>query len=210
LLTCTLISYIKFNIRTNDTITINLKSVARFPLFVENSSLKINCDTTIIFNIYANNPDFAEIDVENTKFRVFIYPSDTSTINLTKSKDSLFYRAPSNYQHNEIINFYFNKDKTLDYNTQWQILSPYFSDRKVVVINIFFSNREDIWKELIIKKQIKGVNLICKGKMIDLYRKSYNISTIPLYAIIDTNGRIIANRIEGIDRVKKIITNSIL
>ncbi len=134
-------SHILIVISTDDSLLIDLRSYARFPLYSNNKSFKVSGDTNLYISLTANNPDHAEISLENKKFRVFVYPGDTSTIELCKNGDSITWNSPPDSKYSLLINYYFNKDKALEYQNQWQILSSYMDPQYSVVA---FSNKADI------------------------------------------------------------------
>lgn len=68
-----------------------------------------------------------------------------------------------------------------------------FSGDKFVLINICMDSNYEKWKQLINTHNFKGVHLICKGNWEEKLRAEYNVYTIPHYAIIDHNGRIVKN-----------------
>ena len=57
---------------------------------------------------------------------------------------------------------------------------------------------------------MKGTNLICQGKWAKILMDGYNVHAIPAYALIDKNGNIIQNRIDGLEKVKTIISKQIM
>ena len=63
-------------------------------------------------------------------------------------------------------------------------------DNDVVFLNICVDSNEKEWKEGITKNKVAGINLLAEGWDKNPVAKSYNISSIPHYVIINKNGTI--------------------
>jgi thiol-disulfide isomerase/thioredoxin len=120
-------SWIKLKVSTDDTLSIDQRFFTRFPLYSNDKTYKISGDSNLNIRVTANNPGHAEFRMGNKMFRVFIYPGDTSSVELNKKGDQITWNSPLNAKNSRLINYYFNKDKTMGYDNQWQILSFQYS-----------------------------------------------------------------------------------
>ncbi|WP_346754695.1 TlpA family protein disulfide reductase [Splendidivirga corallicola] len=68
-----------------------------------------------------------------------------------------------------------------------------YQDREVAFVNICVDADEARWKKSLERYQLHGTNLIAEGWTKHPVCKSYNISGIPHYLIVDQNGNIIDN-----------------
>jgi peroxiredoxin len=80
-----------------------------------------------------------------------------------------------------------------------------YNNKGIVFLNICIDPDKFKWGELIKENNFQGVHLICSGDWSELVQKSYYINTIPHYTLIDKNGDIIMNRIEGIGELQDLI-----
>ncbi|WP_295713255.1 hypothetical protein [Mucilaginibacter sp.] len=64
-------------------------------------------------------------------------------------------------------------------------------DKNIVFVNICVDSSEGGWKAGLAKLNLHGVNLIAEGWMKNPVCQAYNISGIPHYCLIDTEGKIV-------------------
>ena len=69
-----------------------------------------------------------------------------------------------------------------------------FKNEKVKIISICMESKEEDWKYLIRKYQLKSVNLYANGNWEKILKENYDISGFPHYVIIDKRGKIIENK----------------
>ncbi len=70
-------------------------------------------------------------------------------------------------------------------------------DKPIEIINICLDDNPDKWKQIIEEENLKGTNLICKGKWDKALKSAYFIEEMPHYVLIDKNGIIIKNKCNG-------------
>jgi peroxiredoxin len=80
-----------------------------------------------------------------------------------------------------------------------------YKDKGVVFINVCLDSNYEKWTSLIKENNFKGVHLICKGNWINLLYRSYHISLIPHYVLVDKTGNIIMNRVADITELENLI-----
>jgi thiol-disulfide isomerase/thioredoxin len=69
-------------------------------------------------------------------------------------------------------------------------LEEELKDQNIVFVYISFDDKEELWKNAVIEKKLKGVQLINLRSFDSEMAKFYSISGIPRYIIIDKEGRI--------------------
>lgn len=69
-----------------------------------------------------------------------------------------------------------------------------FKNEKVKIISICMESKEEDWKYLIRKYQLKSVNLYANRNWEKILKENYDISGFPHYVIIDKRGKIIENK----------------
>jgi peroxiredoxin len=69
-----------------------------------------------------------------------------------------------------------------------------FKNEKVKIISICMESKEEDWRYMIRKYQLKTVNLFATGNWEKILYDNYDISGFPHYVIIDKENRIIENK----------------
>lgn len=72
-----------------------------------------------------------------------------------------------------------------------------FDPDKFVLVNICLDDNPGLSKEIIKEKSFKRVHLFCTGNWESLLRGNYSINGVPHYTLINGDGRIIENKIQG-------------
>ena len=75
----------------------------------------------------------------------------------------------------------------------------------IVFINVCVDSDNEKWTNLIRENDFRGVHLICKGDWINSLYKSYNITGIPHYVLVDKNGGVIKNRVASMIELEDLI-----
>ena len=70
-------------------------------------------------------------------------------------------------------------------------------DKPIEIVNICMDNNPEKWKQIIEKKELKGINLICAGNWKKNLMERYIIGELPHYTLIDKNGLIVYNKCKG-------------
>lgn len=73
------------------------------------------------------------------------------------------------------------------------ILVDIFKNEKVKIISICMNSEEESWRNMIMKYQLKSVNLFATGNWEKMLKENYHISGFPHYVIIDKENKIIEN-----------------
>lgn len=69
-----------------------------------------------------------------------------------------------------------------------------YKDKAVVFINICIDEKGDKWKKAIQQLKLTGINLLVEEHRNSAVAKAYNVTSIPHYVLIDSNGKLISNK----------------
>jgi peroxiredoxin len=75
------------------------------------------------------------------------------------------------------------------------------NDKPIVIVNICLDDNPLRWKQIIERDNLKGINLICKGKWESSLRNRYFITELPHYTLVDKTGLVIKNCCNGPDEI---------
>jgi peroxiredoxin len=84
-----------------------------------------------------------------------------------------------------------------------------FKNEKVKIISICMNSNEDEWKQLIMKHQLKTVNLFAKGNWENILKEKYDITIFPHHVLIDRKGKIIENKCTRPGQAEQEIRNNL-
>lgn len=76
-------------------------------------------------------------------------------------------------------------------------LYSHLTNQNFELVNICLDDNPDTWEKTIVKTNLQGINLICKGNWEKSLMESYFITELPHYTLIDGNGSIIKNKCSG-------------
>ena len=76
-------------------------------------------------------------------------------------------------------------------------LHEHYKKKDVVFVNICVDSKDKEWKDALEKYKLDGVNLIAEGWTNHPVCKTYNVSSIPHYILIDKNGKMVNNNASG-------------
>lgn len=82
-------------------------------------------------------------------------------------------------------------------------------NNNVVFLNVCIDPDSDKWRKLIYDNNFQGIHLICKGDWINLLSKSYYITSIPHYVLVDKKGQIIKNNVANLNELEDLIKTQI-
>jgi peroxiredoxin len=69
-----------------------------------------------------------------------------------------------------------------------------FKNEKVKIISICMDTKEEDWKYLVMKYQLKTINLFATGNWEKMLKENYDISGFPHYVLIDKENKIVENK----------------
>ncbi|MDW5300170.1 MAG: TlpA disulfide reductase family protein [Sedimentibacter sp.] len=84
-----------------------------------------------------------------------------------------------------------------------------YKNSEIVFINVCVDSDNKKWESLIKDNDFQGVHLICKGDWINILYRSYYITGIPHYVLVDEKGKIIKNKVASINELEDLIKNQI-
>ncbi|MBE0652156.1 MAG: hypothetical protein IH594_00055, partial [Bacteroidales bacterium] len=67
-------------------------------------------------------------------------------------------------------------------------------NQNIAFMAISVDDNEDIWRELLKKRNAHGMQLWAKGGRQSDFFKNYQLNDLPVYIVIDKNGKIVKSR----------------
>lgn len=80
-------------------------------------------------------------------------------------------------------------------------LKAKLKDQPFELVNICMDDNQDKWKEIIESEKLEGINLICKGTWDKTLSEEYFVNSLPHYAVIAQDGKIMMNNCSGPETV---------
>lgn len=153
--------------------------------------------------MYAN---FKQDELEElNKINTLVTDYYESMINLRPGKDAIDIKVFDKNGHEYSLQDFKNKVVCIDVWASWctaclkempyfEKLADKYKNHNIAFMAISVDDKEDIWRELLKKRNAHGLQLWAKGGRQSDFFKNYQLNDLPVYIVIDKNGKIVKSR----------------